>query len=86
MSLKVLQNQHGSAFPFFSFWEEEETEKDRLATEGYLCACCASDSKAESIQIHFAQALLSGQKKPLLVVKNAKDVDCNGLTISQRYD
>lgn len=39
MSLKVLQNQHGSAFPFFSFWEEEEAEKEGQAGNRGLTLC-----------------------------------------------
>lgn len=43
MSLKVLQNQHGSAFSFISFWEETEAEKEgqagnRELTPHLLCS------------------------------------------------
>lgn len=31
MPLKVLQNQHGSTFPFFSFWEEKAAEREGQA-------------------------------------------------------
>lgn len=39
MTLKVLQNQHGSAFPSFSFWEEEEAEKEGQAGNRGLTLC-----------------------------------------------
>lgn len=46
-------------FPFFSFWEEEEAEKEGIGWQQRAnCACCALDSKAESVQIQFTQALL----------------------------
>lgn len=59
MSLKVLQNQHGSAFPFFLLLEGGRSREGRIGWQQRAnCACCALDSKAESVQIQFTQALL----------------------------